>query len=117
MNAGHNAPMLLRADGRLERLEAGGPVVGLIEFASYAAGEVELRPGDVLLGYTDGLSEAMNTADEEWGEERMSQALRACDGRPAAQVVERLISEADAFAAGAPQHDDMTVLVVRALEA
>lgn len=117
VNAGHNAPMLLRADGQLERLEAGGPVVGLIEFASYAAAEVELRPGDVLLGYTDGLSEAMNTADEEWGEERLAQALRAAAALPAAQAVERLIAEADAFAAGAPQHDDMTLLVVRALEA
>lgn len=117
VNAGHNAPMLLRADGRLERLEAGGPVVGLIEFASYTAAEVELRPGDLLLGYTDGLSEAMNPAEEEWGEERLSQALRACDGTPAAQVVERLMAGADAFAAGAPQHDDMTLLVVRAQEA
>ncbi len=59
----------------------------------------------------------MNPADEEWGEERLSQALRASDGAPAARVVERLMAEADAFAAGAPQHDDMTLLVVRAQEA
>ena len=117
VNAGHNAPMLLRADGRLERLEAGGPVVGLIELASYAAAEVELRPGDVLLGYTDGLSEAMDPAEQEWGEERLAQALRSAAALPAGQAVERLMAEADAFAAGAPQHDDMTLLVVRAQEA
>lgn len=117
VNAGHNAPMLLRSGGRIERLEAGGPVVGLIEFASYAAAQVELRPGDVLLAYTDGLSEAMSPAEEEWGEERLAQALRSCDGTPAAQAVERLMRDADAFAAGAPQHDDMTLLVVRVLEA
>jgi sigma-B regulation protein RsbU (phosphoserine phosphatase) len=107
--------MLLRADGSVERLDAGGPVVGLIEFATYAAAEVELRPGDRLLGFTDGLSEAMNPAEEEWGEERLSQALRACDGLDAGVTLDRLMAAADAFAAGAPQHDDMTAVMVRAL--
>lgn len=115
VNAGHNAPMLLRADGSLERLDAGGPVVGLIEFATYAAAAVELRPGDRLLGFTDGLSEAMNPADEEWGEERLCAALRACDGLDAGTTLDRLMAQADAFAAGAPQHDDMTAVMVRAL--
>ncbi len=115
VNAGHNAPMLLRADGAVERLDAGGPVVGLIEFASYAAAAVELRPGDRLLGFTDGLSEAMNPADEEWGEERLALALRTCQGLDAGATLDRLMAEADAFASGAPQHDDMTAVLVRAL--
>jgi sigma-B regulation protein RsbU (phosphoserine phosphatase) len=113
VNAGHNAPLLLRADGSVERLDAGGPVVGLIEFAGYASAEVELRRGDRLLGFTDGLSEAMNPQDEEWGEERLTAAFRACDGLAADATLERMMAAADAFAAGAPQHDDMTALVVR----
>ncbi len=114
VNAGHNAPMVFRAGGgEPERLEVGGPVIGLLPIAGYEAGEATLRPGDALLGFTDGISEAMNPADEEWGEPRLADAFRACAGLPAAAAVERLIAAADAFAAGAPQHDDMTVIVVR----
>jgi sigma-B regulation protein RsbU (phosphoserine phosphatase) len=114
VNAGHNAPMVFRAGvGEPERLEVGGPVIGLLPAAAYQAGETTLRAGDALLGFTDGISEAMDPADEEWGEARLADAFRACTGLPAAAAVERLIAAADAFAAGAPQHDDMTVIVVR----
>ncbi len=114
VNAGHNAPMLLRADGGpAERLSVGGMVVGLLPENDFSQGSVELGPGDLLAGFTDGISEAMNAADEEWGEAKLEQALRSCKDLPAADVLPRVFAAADAFAAGAPQHDDMTLVVVR----
>ncbi len=112
VNAGHNAPMLLRVDGSVERLEEGGPVVGLIEVAAYRAGRTELRPGDRLLAYTDGLSEAMNLESEEWGEARLLIAYRGAAALSSAEANAKLMAEADGFAAGAPQHDDMTVVTL-----
>jgi sigma-B regulation protein RsbU (phosphoserine phosphatase) len=114
VNGGHNPPLVFRA-GDVLRLEDGGPVVGLFKPARYSQSSLKLQPGDVWLLYTDGISEAMNSADEEWGEERMMEAVRACRCRPAAEMVEHLISAAGAFVAGAPQHDDMTVMVIKVL--
>jgi sigma-B regulation protein RsbU (phosphoserine phosphatase) len=113
VNAGHNAPMLLRADGSVERLDQGGPVVGMIDGAIYEAGRTELRPGDRLLAFTDGLSEAMNPQSEEWGEARLLEAYRASSALPSALANAGLVAAADAFAAGAPQYDDMTVITLR----
>jgi sigma-B regulation protein RsbU (phosphoserine phosphatase) len=115
VNAGHNAPFLRRASGAVERLEGGGPVVGLLYPAGYSQHETRLEPGDLLVGYTDGISEAMNAADEEWGEERLLAAIEACDGKSARETIDALMRDADAFVAGAKQHDDMTIVVVRAL--
>ena len=113
LNAGHNAPVLLRKDGRVERLEAGGPVVGLIEIADFMEQTIDIGPGDLLLGYTDGVSECMNPRDEEWGEDRLIEVLRAAQGAPAKDIVARIMREADAFASGAKQHDDMTLIVMK----
>jgi sigma-B regulation protein RsbU (phosphoserine phosphatase) len=115
VNAGHNAPMILRDE--VIRLDAGGPVVGLLKGAGYEQGECQLEPGDVLVGFTDGISEAMTADDEEWEEERMLAALEACRGRSAAEMIDSVMAAADAFTAGAPQHDDMTLVVVKVLKA
>jgi sigma-B regulation protein RsbU (phosphoserine phosphatase) len=112
VNGGHNPPMVFR-NGEVLRLEDGGPVVGLFKAARYSEANVDLAVGDVLLLYTDGISEAMNSSDEEWGEERMIEAVRACQGRPALEMIEELMHAADAFVAGAPQHDDMTITVIK----
>ena len=77
VNGGHNPPMVFR-NGEVLRLEDGGPVVGLFKPARYSQANLELAAGDVLLFYTDGISEAMNSIDEEWGEERMMETVRAC---------------------------------------
>jgi sigma-B regulation protein RsbU (phosphoserine phosphatase) len=114
VNGGHNPPMVFR-NGEVLRLEDGGPVVGLFKTASYTQSGVILEGGDVLLLYTDGISEAMNASDEEWGEERMIEAVRACQCRPSLEMIDELMCAADGFAAGAPQHDDMTIMVIRVL--
>lgn len=117
VNAGHNPPVVLRCglDGGAEvlRLEADGPVVGLLPTAPYTEQTVQLMPGDLLLLYTDGISEAMTFEDEEWGEERMIASAQLCRDKTADEVLKDLFRDADAFTAGAPQHDDMTVLVLK----
>jgi sigma-B regulation protein RsbU (phosphoserine phosphatase) len=72
-------------------------------------------PGDVLVAYTDGVSEAMNAAMEEWGEERFMETVAPNRAVPARVLIDRLMAGADSFVAGAPQHDDMTLLIVRAI--
>ena len=114
VNAGHNPPVVLRGDEVL-RLEADGPVVGLLPFAQYGQSSLVLLPGDILLAYTDGISEAMTVDDTEWGEDGMISAAQDCHALPAAQMIDRLISAADAFTAGAPQRDDMTLVIVKLL--
>jgi sigma-B regulation protein RsbU (phosphoserine phosphatase) len=113
VNAGHNAPMLFRAAGGIERLAATGPVVGLVEAGRFEARSVVLERGDVLLVYSDGISEAMNADDEEWGEAELASAAVSALPCAAKELIDRLFVAADAFAAGAVQHDDMTVVVVR----
>jgi sigma-B regulation protein RsbU (phosphoserine phosphatase) len=116
VNAGHNPPVVLRggpgATG-LVRLDAGGPVIGLLPDCDYVQDHVQLEPGDLLVAFTDGVSEAMNAAHEEWGEDRLLPALHEVRCEPPAAVIERVMAAADMFVAGAPQHDDMTLVVVR----
>jgi sigma-B regulation protein RsbU (phosphoserine phosphatase) len=112
VNAGHNPPVLLRC-GDVLRLETGGPVIGLLPSVGYSQGSLMLAPGDILLAYTDGISEAMNSAEEEWGEEAMiSAAQQAAEGN-AEDIVKAMFAAADVFAGSALQHDDMTVLVMK----
>ncbi|HET9085966.1 MAG TPA: SpoIIE family protein phosphatase, partial [Acidobacteriaceae bacterium] len=116
VNAGHNAPCLVRRrdeEFEVQRLEAGGPVVGLLSFATYEEQRLLLQPGDLLLTYTDGISEAMTLDDEEWGEERMLAAAQALPDGTAQEVLIHLFEEVDQFTGIAPQHDDMTLLVMK----
>jgi sigma-B regulation protein RsbU (phosphoserine phosphatase) len=118
VNAGHNPPVILRrqSGGTVAiRLETGGPVVGLFSNAQYQQATVPFEPGDVFVGFTDGISEAMNRQDEEWGEENLIPAIMECADKPAVEIIPALMQAADQFADGAPQHDDMTVVVVKVL--
>ncbi len=118
VNAGHNPPMIFRKkedEWEVVRLEAGGCVVGLLPNFPYTQSEIKLEPGDLLIGFTDGISEAMNPAEEEWSEENMMEAVKANWGMTAAELLWTLVAEADKFAAGAKQHDDMTLIIVRAV--
>jgi sigma-B regulation protein RsbU (phosphoserine phosphatase) len=113
VNCGHNPPMIFRHSGAVVRLDTGGPVIGLIEQTCYAQGRIALESGDVLVAFTDGISEAMNVRDEEWGEERLAAAILRGLALPASGLIGRIMQEADTFVAGARQYDDMTVVVVR----
>jgi phosphoserine phosphatase RsbU/P len=117
VNAGHNPPVLIKqASGEVCRLDACGPVVGMLPFTEYEARSMFLRPGDLLIGYTDGISEAMTAEDEEWGEDRMLGAVPHQPEASAADVLNNIFRAADEFTSGAKQHDDMTLLVMKIIE-
>ncbi len=115
INAGHNWPVLRRASGQIERLQTGGVPLGLIRNTRYESGQVTLVPGDLLLVFTDGLVEAINDKEVEYGEPRMFATLNGLSGRTAAEVLQGLMTSADQFVGSAPQHDDITCLVLRAI--
>jgi sigma-B regulation protein RsbU (phosphoserine phosphatase) len=117
VNAGHNPPMLFHPcneECRVHRLEACGTVVGLLEDALYQQASLAIAPGDVLIAFTDGISEAMNAAEDEWSEERLIQTVKSCLGLPPAEIIACIMRTADTFVAGANQNDDMTLVVLRA---
>jgi len=114
VNAGHNPPVVLRKRGNsfdVLRLEIGGPVIGMLP-SRYQRGVFTPETGDLIVLFTDGVSESMNVRGEEWGEDRLIQLTQTCHGRPALEVSGRILAAAHAFAAGASQHDDMTVVVL-----
>lgn len=115
VNAGHNPPIILRGNEAIQ-LEATGTVIGLIPDAPYARACAPLKPGDILIAFTDGVSEAMNSVEEEWGEDRMIACVRTLltqsnNAATAEQLMQCILAGADGFTAGAPQHDDMTLLL------
>ena len=87
--------------------------VGLLESTNYEHAEVTLEEGDLLLIFTDGITETMNAADEEWGEPNLIQTVKQCKKLRSGEILGRIMQAADAFAGGAEQHDDMTLVVVR----
>jgi serine phosphatase RsbU (regulator of sigma subunit) len=116
VNGGHNPPAVLRKENgawQVFRLGDGGSVIGLLAGAVYKEQILHLLPGDILLAFTDGISEATNASEDEWGETRMIAEAQAHADLNAAELLQRLFRAADAFAAGAPQHDDMTLVVLQ----
>jgi sigma-B regulation protein RsbU (phosphoserine phosphatase) len=116
VNAGHNAPIVCRANRSgydILRLEEGGTVLGLFPEVEYKQGCIQLQPCDLLVAFTDGISEAMNSADEEWDEQRLIQSICEAYGQQASEVLWHIQDSVDRFTAGAKQHDDMTLVVGR----
>ena len=109
--AGHNPPILERQDGRVEMLGEGGPVLGVFSAARYVCGSVQLRPGDCLVLSTDGITEAMNAEDEEFGDERLLKLLGEGGERDAEECRTRVMTAVTQFANG-NFHDDATVMVM-----
>jgi sigma-B regulation protein RsbU (phosphoserine phosphatase) len=113
IRAGHNVPILRRASGALERLEEGDLPLGINPGISFPAGSTALVPGDLLVIFTDGVLEAVNEHDQEFGEARLLDLLRAAPPESAAATLQRFTSAVEAFAGTARQHDDITWLILR----
>jgi serine phosphatase RsbU (regulator of sigma subunit)/pSer/pThr/pTyr-binding forkhead associated (FHA) protein len=111
-NAGHNAPILIGKRG-VRRLEEGGLIVGMFDHASYEQETVQLDPGDVIVVFSDGVSEALSVNNEEFGEQRLQALISANLADSPDAMLERMLDAVRAFTLGAVQNDDVTALVVR----
>jgi len=113
VNAGHNAPILRRANGTLETLEAGGLPLGIRPATNYETASLELKPGDALIFFTDGVVEAFNGGGEEFGNARWLNAMRNLPDWDAQQTLQFLMQRVDEFVGATRQSDDITCLVFR----
>lgn len=138
VNAGHNPPFLIRARGAeavlaqpangnghyslttngqmtddLSRLTAGGMVIGMFEHCMYEYETVQMQPGDMLFAFTDGLSEALNSEGEEFGEERLQDVLGSLAQLPVSEIRDEVVRLVKDWCAGAPQHDDLTFIILK----
>jgi len=111
-NAGHNYPLIRRQDGTLEELGVGGIMLGPLEDARYEQAEVGFAPGDGLLLYSDGISEAFDGRGGQFGEDRLQETWRGSAELPPRKVLDRLIGAVERFRGSAAQSDDITALVV-----
>jgi len=111
-NAGHNPPILISADREPMLLEAGGPVLSVMPKFPYAHAEVEMRPGDTLLVYTDGYSEAMNGRFEEFGEDSMRELAATYKDLAPQKLLDTVTEKVNKFCEGTPQFDDMTIMAL-----
>jgi len=113
-NAGHNAPYILHADGRVEAVEADiNLVLGALEGIPYKRNKMTLQPGDTLVMYTDGVTEAENVEKELYGEPRLEAELATLKGASSRQIVEAINQSVKEYAGEAPQSDDVTQLVIK----
>jgi phosphoserine phosphatase RsbU/P len=115
VNAGHNNPVLRRRTGSIERLEAGGVPLGVMEDATYESDESILQPGDWLAIFTDGVIEAENTQQQEYGEARFIGMLHSGVMTTPDVLLDSILTDLDRFAGNAPQHDDVTCVLMRAV--
>lgn len=114
INAGHNPPLLIRgADGKAEFLPVHGIALGVVPDMDKSADQIHLKPGDLFIMYTDGVTEAFDETYASFGEERLVRIAQEARHLPADQVRERIIDEIRGFAGGAPQSDDITLVIIR----
>jgi len=110
-NGGHNAPFLVQAGG-FTRLETGGTPLGMFEAAGYDTGTVHLAAGDLLVAFSDGVTEAIDAREEEYGDERLEAALAGAWSRPAREVAQRVKQSLSQFCGGTASRDDVTLMVL-----
>jgi sigma-B regulation protein RsbU (phosphoserine phosphatase) len=112
-NAGHNPPLLVRASSAFETLPGGGTILGILPMATYQEERTRMEPGDVLVLYSDGVTEAVNPDGEDFGEQRLGELVASMRNRTANEIVEAINSAVTSFTEGAPAADDITVVVAR----
>jgi serine phosphatase RsbU (regulator of sigma subunit)/pSer/pThr/pTyr-binding forkhead associated (FHA) protein len=112
-NAGQEPPLVVHAAARTGWLEAGGPVLGLLAAAEYESGTVQLQPGDLVVVFSDGVSEASNPGGAEFGRQGLLQAMRGCHGAKSDEALETVLTAVRRYSEGTPQGDDITALVLR----
>jgi sigma-B regulation protein RsbU (phosphoserine phosphatase) len=113
VNAGHNPPILARANGGTELLATGSMLLGAFDFAEYQAQETKLEPGDVLVIFSDGVTEAVNTSNQMFGNQRLEQLVKKNEGLSAKEIKDRIEQEVLAFTRGLPQGDDITLVALK----
>lgn len=117
VSAGHNPPFLIHADASIDRLSEGGIILGIMKaLVPYKEGEVRLSKGDVLVLFTDGVSEAMNEAGEEWGEEPLERIVKEHLTEPAEAILNRVVEGIQQHNKGTQQSDDITLIVAKMTE-
>jgi sigma-B regulation protein RsbU (phosphoserine phosphatase) len=123
VNAGHNPPLLFHGSvsessrkGCVDRLSAGGPVLGMFPGLQFDEESVAVKSGDILLAYTDGVTEAPNIHGEEFSEDRVIEVLRRCSGESARDIVDSIASEVIGWSQGTTQHDDITIVAMKVCE-
>lgn len=114
-NAGHNPPFLVRESGDIKMLEGGGPVLGILPSAPYTEYRTHMDPGDVLVLYSDGVTEATNAEMEEFGDERFGAVLRRHRRGSAQEIIEAVTCAVADWGAGSPPADDVTLIVAKRL--
>lgn len=115
VNAGHNPPLICHDSGNFDDLGPTGPVIGLVDNPEYGEENIHLAPGDVLVMYTDGITEAINNSEAMFGEERLKDVIRQSAGLPADGIVAAIRDAVISYCGEAPQYDDMTIVVVKVL--
>jgi sigma-B regulation protein RsbU (phosphoserine phosphatase) len=113
VNAGHNVPILRKKSGALERLELGGIPVGIFAETPYTVGTTRLEPGDWLVIFTDGVVEAENQKEQEYGEPELIRLVDRESGSTPPELLRSLLAELDRFVGNTPQHDDITCLLLK----
>ena len=114
-NAGHNPPLLLRPDGTTDRLSEGGVALGVLEDTRYEERPVAVAPGDVIVLYTDGVSEAENESGEQFGEERIERIIRSYPQHTARELMQDVVAAVLDWAGEKGLGDDLTLMIVKKL--
>jgi sigma-B regulation protein RsbU (phosphoserine phosphatase) len=114
VNAGHDPHLLVRSDGRIEMLKASGLPIGVLDMPGWKAVSVDMKPGDFLFAYTDGITESLNEKNEYFGEERLRALLLESAGLGPESLAEKIVCEVQDFIGDVPQSDDITLFVLRA---